>query len=217
MAKRALEPFRYPFKRHKRRFSFPARKTYRTFKPHLRDEFAKQCVYCRLPDTLKGRDSFGVDHYRPEILFPALVGVYINLFYSCPACNTRKSYFWPSDSDRPRGVFIPNPCEHTMAEHLRYHGSQVHPQSLAGLIAYDVLMFNDEESTKYRELLLRAIEYARKLVGDLQADLHGIGQALRRAAPAHRSSLLADQAQARQDLLDAAVHLDVLLGIRDPA
>jgi len=47
-----------------------------------------------------------------------------------------------------------------MFDHLRYRGARVEPHSAAGRQADRVLMFNDDESVRYREFVLDAIEFA---------------------------------------------------------
>jgi len=47
-----------------------------------------------------------------------------------------------------------------MFDHLRYQGARVEPRSAAGKQADKILMFNDDESVKYREFVLDAIKFA---------------------------------------------------------
>lgn len=56
------------------------------------------------------------------------------------------------------GEFIPNPCDHVMFDHLRFQLSRVTTRSSAGERAEKTLMFNDEESVKFREFVLGMIE-----------------------------------------------------------
>lgn len=113
-----LNPFRYPQSRYRRKLNPPPYANYTRYKPFLKQEFTSQCVYCRLPDGLKGEDGFSVDHYRPQSKFPELVTTYGNLFYACRCCNRRKGAFWPADAQWRAKQFIPNPCDHVMFEHL---------------------------------------------------------------------------------------------------
>jgi hypothetical protein len=149
-----LNPFIYP-KTHHRRTLNPH--TVASYKAILRAEFGFQCVYCRLPDGVKGQDSFGVDHYRPRSLFPELRTTYSNLFYACNACNRRKGDYWPSSDELRARRFIPNPCDHIMFEHLRYRGARVEPHSPAGEHSEKRLMLNDDESVQYREFVFGLI------------------------------------------------------------
>lgn len=157
-----MRPFEYPTQRHRRRHSPPPQKDHRGLKPLLRDEFARQCIYCRLPDTLKGQDSFSVEHYQPQSRFPHLAGVYENLFYACTACNRRKSDAWPSRAMVSEGLFFANPCAHTMSAHLKYREAEVEPLSGAGLWTEMVLMINDNRSAKYREFVRAHIVNMRR-------------------------------------------------------
>ena len=145
---------RYPKIRHKRRLFPPKRSSYKYYKPHLREEFYKTCVYCRLPDKLLRIDSFGVDHYRPWKKFPNLVAEYSNLFYSCNCCNRRKSDFWPTEDQLKDGYFIPNPCDQVLFQHLRYEGVLVLSKSKTGEFTVELLDLNDDLSVEYRQNLL---------------------------------------------------------------
>jgi hypothetical protein len=132
-------------------------KNYKSFKPTLRREFRKKCVYCCAPDAGKTY-SYGVDHYRPQSLFPDLTCNYNNLFYACNSCNSRKRAFWPQPIDKRAGRFIPNPCEHQMYKHLRYREGTVEPQSAAGRFAVALLDLNEPDSVKYRESVLMLLK-----------------------------------------------------------
>jgi len=152
-----LNPFAYPKSRHRRKLSPPAYSTYKPYKPYLREEFGSRCVYCCLPDGLKGPDAFGVDHYRPRKRFPALATTYSNLFYCCNCCNSRKSQFWPSAEQLRNQEFVPNPCDHVMFQHLQYKGPIIDLKSPAGRQAEKVLDFNDRASVEYRQFVLDLI------------------------------------------------------------
>jgi len=152
-----MPAFLYPKSKHIRRQSPPKWKTYRRYKPILRQEFEEKCVYCRLPDTLKGQDNYGVDHYKPKKDFHNLIAEYSNLFYACNCCNRRKGTFWPKSDDMTAGRFIPNPCDHIMFDHLRYIGVKVVHHSETGNFAKDLLDLNDEESVEYRQMVIDII------------------------------------------------------------
>lgn len=145
-------PFRYPKARHVRKETPPNYGRYQQFKPHLRKEFAGQCVYCRAVDH--GReDAFGVDHYRPKSnpLFKGLETEYLNLYYACNRCNRYKLAFWPTATQLMEGRFIPNPCEHVMFDHLRYQRGEVVAHSRAGEHTIKRLDLNPEDAVMYRE------------------------------------------------------------------
>ena len=102
---------------------------------------------------MRGEDSFGVDHYKPKSLFPDELLVYSNLFYSCNVCNRRKGGFWPNLRQREMEIFIPNPCDHKMFEHVRFEGLRVVPRTDAGKWCVELLSLNDSEFLEYRELI----------------------------------------------------------------
>ena len=64
---------------HKRKLSPGPFKRYQTYKKYLRIEFDAACVYCRMPDSLSEVNSYAVEHYRPQKLFPNLETKYSNL------------------------------------------------------------------------------------------------------------------------------------------
>jgi hypothetical protein len=117
---------------------------------------------------MKGQDNFGVDHYCPKSLFPELQATYSNLFYACNCCNRRKGRFWPTPNEMRTGEFIPNPCDHVMFDHLRFQSSRVITRSPAGKCAEKKLMFNDDESVKFREFILAMIELTEQQRNRLQ-------------------------------------------------
>lgn len=157
-----MNPFLYPKTQHRRTLSPRTFSYYSSYKPVLREEFRFQCVYCRLPDGVKGQDNFGVDHYRPRSLFPELTTTYSNLFYACNACNRRKGDYWPSSDELRAARFIPNPCDCIMFQHLRYRSARVEAHSAAGEHTEKRLMLNDDDSVKYREFLLGLIALAEE-------------------------------------------------------
>jgi|SRR3954470_11455624 len=164
-----MNPFRYPDSLHLRTQRPEGFSDYRRYKPFLRKEFGRRCVYCCLPDGPKGEDAFGVDHYRPRFRFPELEFEYTNLFYACNLCNRRKGAFWPDEGQQLLGIFIPNPCAVIMSQHLHYKGAHIIALTPAGQLAEKVLDLNDEKDVLYREFILRTIERClRELEGALK-------------------------------------------------
>ena len=205
-----MNPFSYPKNRHRRKESPPAYRDYRSFKPFLQNEFGSRCVYCCLPDGIKGYDSFGVDHYLPQKPFGHLITTYSNLFYSCNCCNSRKKNFWPNQAQIRDGEFIPNPCDHEMFQHLQYKAAVVAPKSPAGKKADEILDFNDDESVKYREFvrdLIAAKERDRRESIDLIRDIDH-----RLALQPGRTDLMVDRRDVEQDLAKTEEHLLRLCG-----
>lgn len=153
-----MNPFVYPKTLHVRRFTPKQYKRYQTYKHILRLEFLGKCVYCQMPVTMKGSASFGVDHYRPKKLFPALECEYSNLYYCCNSCNSGKGAYWPSKAVEELTNFIPNPCDHRMFEHLRFSGAVVEGKTQAGKVAVELLDLNDPEAVSFREFMVGAAE-----------------------------------------------------------
>ena len=138
-------------------------KTNRSFKPYLRNEFGRQCVYCRKPDGFDP-SGFGVDHYKPKEHFRLLEFDYSNLFYCCNRCNSFKSDYWDDQ------IRIPNPCDDIMFEHLGYKGEvvEVRRNSKRGERAVEILDLNGPEATEVRgsmHALVAAAEVQLKELG----------------------------------------------------
>jgi hypothetical protein len=211
-----MNPFRYPGDRHTRAQTPGPFGDYHRYKVYLRAEFRRQCVYCRLPDGPKGQDTFGVDHYKPVSRFPRLRASYSNLFYSCNPCNRRKGDFWPTRTQRAKGIFMPNPCDHTMAEHLAYRGARVDPISRAGELTVELLMLNDEVAIGYREFVLRSIERCLDHVAAISETLLVLTPRLRTARGREREDLELDLSVIRNDLVLLGEDFERLTGTRLP-
>jgi hypothetical protein len=154
-----LNPFSYPKVRHVRTQTPPFYPDYRQYKPWLRIEFSFACVYCRQSECGKP-EGFGVEHYKPKSQFPQLEREYTNLFYSCNGCNSRKGSRWFSGAS-----FIPNPCEHTMWEHLRFKDEVVEPRSSSGALAAKIFDLNAPGRVALRKATIDvATTYAAKRV-----------------------------------------------------
>jgi uncharacterized protein (TIGR02646 family) len=141
-------------------------KEHRSYKPHLQREFRRKCVYCRTPDGLKGAEGFGVDHYQPRFKFPHLSLEWSNLFYACNVCNT-----WKGESVSTAELFLPNPCEHRMSEHLQYREADVETYTPYGEWLAELVHLG--ERRELREFILSALgEFLttrNELIGDLIA------------------------------------------------
>lgn len=160
----ALEPFRYPKSRHIRRISPGPYQDYKSYKRHLAEEFRGQCVYCRMPHAIKGPESFGVDHYRPVKVFPALRCEYSNLYFACAPCNSRKGSYWPVSA----GPLIPNPCDDEMKRHLCFDGPRVVSESSRGDFAEKLLDLNAPDVVAHRTDILWIIREAQQKRHELE-------------------------------------------------
>jgi len=120
-----------------------------------------------MPDTMRGEQGYGADHYRPKKLFPELAATYANLFYCCNPCNSRKGGYWP-DGDQASARFIPNPCDHEMFAHLRFQRASVEAKTTSGEFTLELLDLNDPESLNYRKFVLETIAIYEKKRNELQ-------------------------------------------------
>jgi hypothetical protein len=193
-------PYSYPNTKHGRRLSPPPYTNYRQFKPHLREEFAGQCVYCRALDKLKGHEAFGVDHYRPKDKFDALKNQYSNLFYACNRCNGWKRNFWPSPTQLKAKLFVPNPCDHRMTEHLRYQHAEVASESRAGEWAIHLLDLNNPDVVENRAWVIGAFQMYAEQLATVKATIAEAEKQLKRAkTDADRKRLAAALEKAKQN------------------
>lgn len=205
-----MNPFVYPKSKHVRREKPGALSPYPKYKPFLQREFERKCIYCRMPDSMKDYELYGVEHYRPKGTFPGLITSYSNLFYACNPCNRRKGEYWP-----PRGKgtthFIPNPCDHEMFKHLRFVGPVVEAKSTAGDVARDLLDLNDAETVKYRTFIISLIETHEEKKALLDRTRTQL-QELRQRGEVSDVDVEAALATIDQDLATVREHLDRLSG-----
>jgi hypothetical protein len=160
-----VSPFSFPKTKHSRSQQPGQLGSYQAYKPVLRVEFARKCVYCRMPDSFSS-DAFGVDHYRPVKHFPELKTSYPNLFYACNPCNSRKGSHWAVGTNA-EGRTIPNPCDHVMVKHLRYRGEVVEPQSPAGEFTVGLLDLNRPANLITRGTMIHLLELSEARRGDV--------------------------------------------------
>jgi hypothetical protein len=138
---------------------------YRTYKPHLQRVFHRKCVYCRISDGFKGIESFGIDHYLPRSKFPHLLVTWENLFYSCNVCNA-----WKGESASTPELFLPNPCEHRMSEHVQYTDAGVETYTPHGDWLAELLHLGERQGL--RDFILAALGKFLQARSELVRDLN---------------------------------------------
>jgi hypothetical protein len=165
----------------------------------LQIEFSARCVYCCTPDGIKTYAAFGVDHYRPKHVFPSLAVEYLNLYYCCNSCNSRKGKYWPKAALEAT-EFIPNPCEHEMFRHLKYDGPTVVAKTRAGEVAVELLALNDPVTVAWRDASLQTIASLQAHQADTNKKVEQVAKRLKNGA---MTQAQADEATAKfQALLD---------------
>lgn len=95
-----MMPFSYPESPHVHCHGPSGYKTYKSFRPWLRDEFLFRCVYCLKREQWSLVQSlYSLDHFLPQARFPKAALDYENLLYACITCNSAKGE-----------EVVPNPC-----------------------------------------------------------------------------------------------------------
>lgn len=76
--------------------------------------------------------------------------------------------------------FIPNPCDHQMASHVRFKRAQVDARSRTGEFMLEFLDLNDSEFLSFRETTLAAIDACESKLYDLAKLTIAINSALKK-------------------------------------
>jgi len=70
---------------------------YSYYREYIRRDCEQRCVYCDSNENeVGGPEAMQLDHFRPEVLFEALINDPLNLHYGCARCNLLKSKHWPA-------------------------------------------------------------------------------------------------------------------------
>jgi hypothetical protein len=144
--------FQYPAKGLNRIHGPRGYKSYKRYRPWLRDEFAFRCVYCLVREQwIGGTKYFDLDHVVPRKSAPERNTKYDNLVYACRHCNVLKS-----------GVSVPDPLGIT-AQDLRVHpDGKIEPLSPKAKELVEKLQLNVPERVEYRLVCMRNSNLARK-------------------------------------------------------
>lgn len=206
-------------------FSFPAKKHRRTerpekfdrypkFKPALRREFKAKCIYCGMPDFLRGPDNFGVEHFKPKVPFTDLICEYTNLFYACNTCNRRKGNYWPNAEQSKKQEFYLNPCAHKMGDNFRFAGPKVVSDTETGKWVIKRLQLNDNLAVAQRSAHIKLEQAWESEIAVHEETLRECGRAIIKARGNAQKlpELLAIQRRAQDDLATARLELRRLNG-----
>lgn len=82
-----------------------------------------------------------------------------------------------------------------MFEHLRYRSVRVEPKSPAGRKAEEILLLNDEESVKHRDLVLGAIKLIEEKKREIQYTIQAITRRLETATESAQRARLENEKQ----------------------
>lgn len=115
------------------------------------------------------------------------------------------------------GVFIPNPCDYVMWEHMRYSGGTVTGISKAGSFTIGLLLLNDHEAVEYRQGLVTALNALTGQIAVARKTLHEAKKFAERAAPEDKGRAAAQCIRAAANLHRLQDAIPGLLGLAAPA
>lgn len=90
-------------------------KDYHRYRQHTRSDFRRVCAHCfRHEEEAGGEEHFVQDHFEPKHRPSVDPSDYLNLYWSCVACNSRqnKGVTWPTSEEHARGEHFCDPCHH---------------------------------------------------------------------------------------------------------
>lgn len=166
----------------------PAFRSLAGFRSYLRRDFRYRCAYCGITEVYRrGADAFGIDHFRPRRLFPALSFHYPNLYYCCNTCNSYKGGTWPDAGEVANGFGFADPCEcDPYADHFREEpDGSLTAASPVGRYSIDTLRLNRRELVRFRLRcagIERSLERCLALLGDPGLEIHDEDRRLLEAA-----------------------------------
>ncbi|MFL6264226.1 MAG: HNH endonuclease [Thermoanaerobaculia bacterium] len=204
----AFDALLYPREHHSRSPDPGPFSNYHRYKRPLQWEFRRKCVYCREADGLKGYEAFGVDHYLARSnTGKTEAAAWENLFYACNVCNG-----WKGASVSTPELFLPNPCDHVMAEHLQYRDNGgVDTNSRHGAWLADLLRLSSQPRRDRRRFIVSALGLHLIAYNELAETLRLIDKA-RRATGGSDPDLLREYQQTLEELETVAEAIERLTG-----
>lgn len=111
------------------------------------------------------------------------------------------------------GIFVPNPCEHVMFDHMRYRSGQVVPQTVAGSFTVDQLDLNDSDAIDWRKSFISGLGVIAGAVKAARATVKQVQKLLVSARTAkEKAKLQGELATAKSNLAKAEQTLKGLAG-----
>lgn len=148
-----VDPYSYPAFAHQRKHGPAGWKTYRRYRPWLRDEFVFRCVYCLEREKWRDmREKMHLDHFEAQTHRPDLKCEYRNLLYLCPACNHLK-----------RDSILPDPCAVNLGDCLRiFDDGRIKALQDEGQELIDFLELDGPLARKRRRIIIGMIRTLQK-------------------------------------------------------
>lgn len=132
---------------------------YGAFRNFVRSDFDQCCAYCFLHERhAGGEEGFTLDHFYPKdnALFPARIGDFYNLYWSCAVCNRKKWNYWPSYEELLEGICFVDLCIDDFDQHYQLKpDGRLEPLTTSAEYTIATIRLNREHLVKLRSLLLK--------------------------------------------------------------
>lgn len=155
--------------------SAPSRpyKNYGSYREYTRRDFLRFCAYCFLHESELGGDQhFEQDHFEPREKKPERTNDYLNLYWSCRACNSRqnKGNHWPTQAEQAAGSRFCDPCDHDVliVDYREEADGSLTPLTTAGTYTARVLRLRERTTLEEmrggrRQLRVMYSEYEARI------------------------------------------------------
>lgn len=130
---------------------------YSRYRQLTRADFRRYCAHCfRHEDDLGGEEFFVQDHFEPKSRVNVDPSDFLNLYWSCSACNARqnKGNKWPSETQLAAGEQFCDPCHHDpeVVDYDKVDDGTLQALTPAGVFTIRHIRLNERPSlVKFRE------------------------------------------------------------------
>lgn len=132
----------------------PARNSDAACRFHVREDFEHCCAYCLRHEDWAEPETFELDHFYPQSLFPAKRYDFYNLYYACHRCNFFKWNYFPTPGIAAHGIGFVDFCKDDFAQHYDLSPSGVwQPRTLSAEYTIDTLDLNSSHMVWQRNFL----------------------------------------------------------------
>lgn len=137
-------------------------KHYRHYRQYTRSDFRRVCAHCfRHEEEAGGEEHFVQDHFEPKHRTNVDPSDYLNLYWSCGACNSRqnKGDTWPTPEQLARGEHFCDPCHHDPvgADHAEKDDGRLEALTPAGAFTIRHIRLSERNDLKKHRIKRRRI------------------------------------------------------------